>query len=522
MLNLATILEDSARQHPDNIAVVFGEMRLSYAQLNGASSQVAAALIAKDIKPGDRVALHCPNLPYFPIVYYGILKAGAVVVPLNVLLKSDEIAYHLADSQAVAYFCFEGTAELPMSQRGYSAFEQVESCHQMIVMPAKPGAPSPIEGVPSLQDFTGDLVPNVRAYATSPTDTAVILYTSGTTGQPKGAELTHCSVFMNTHICRDIFKCNKDDVQMITLPLFHSFGQVVQMNVSVYMASAMVLVPKFDPEVAWQLMEKEAVTIFCGVPTMYWALLHQAQNANVDFEKIAKCLKICASGGAPLPVEIIKDFEARFDVPILEGYGLSETSPVATFSISELPRKVGSVGVPIWGVEIQIVDEKDEEVAQGEVGEIVIRGHNVMKGYFRKPEATEKAMRGGWLHTGDMGRFDEDGYLYIVDRVKDMIIRGGFNVYPRELEETMMQHPAISLVAVIGVPHARHGEEIKAFVVLKDGAEANSEELISWCKDKMAAYKYPRELEIRDSLPTNATGKLLKKELRAEELAKRA
>jgi len=306
-------------------------------------------------------------------------------------------------------------------------------------------------------------------------------------------------------------------VHLVSLPLFHSFGQSVQMNAGFYTRATISLLPRFDPGAALGIMQRDGVTIFAGVPTMYWALLNYPDADKFDLQQIANNLRLAVSGGSAMPVEVMRGFEQRFNVPILEGYGLSETSPVATFNRLDRPSKPGSVGMPVWGVDVRVVDEYDKDVAQGELGEIVIRGHNVMKGYYNKPEANEEAFRNDWFHTGDIGRLDEDGYIYIVDRVKDMIIRGGFNVYPREVEEVLMTHPAVSLAAVVGTPHEQYGEEIKAFVVIKEGAEdVTEEEIRAWSKENMADYKYPRQVEFRDTLPMNATGKILKRDLRAE------
>ncbi|HIP73763.1 MAG TPA: long-chain fatty acid--CoA ligase, partial [Anaerolineae bacterium] len=506
--------ENSAREMPDKTAVVFGDMRFSYAQINGAANQVANGLAAAGIQPGDKVALSCPNLPYFPIVYYGILKAGATVVPLNVLLKRREIAYHLADSDAKAYLCFQGTPELPMCEEGWAGFSEVAGCEHFWMITADPAAPSPIEGTMTLGQLMGPQPPVFDTVQTDALDTAVILYTSGTTGMPKGAELSHSNIVMNAFVVRELFNPQDDDVQLITLPLFHSFGQTVQMNGGFLGGNTLVLIARFDPEAVFRAFQDENVTVFCGVPTMYWALLHYPGADQFDLEKIANTLRLGVSGGAAMPVEVMKQFSQKYKVKILEGYGLSETSPVVSFSRMNMPHKPGSIGVPVWGIEMRVVDQDMNDVPQGEPGEIVIRGHAVMKGYYNKPEANEEAFRGGWFHTGDVATKDEDGYYYIVDRIKDMIIRGGFNVYPREIEEIMITHPAVSLVAVIGVPDDQYGQEIKAYVVLKEGQTAEPEELVVWCKENMAAYKYPRIVEIRESLPMTATGKILKRELR--------
>ncbi|MGH8910204.1 MAG: long-chain-fatty-acid--CoA ligase [Egibacteraceae bacterium] len=499
MLNLALLLEDSAREVPDRPAVVLGEQPLSYAAVNAAANQVANELVARGIKPGDRVALSCPNLPHFPVTYYGILKAGATVVPLNVLLKPREIAYHLRDSRARAYFCFAGTPELPIGAMGEEAFGQVSSCEHLILL--EPGAVG-IECQPA----------TFESVATSSEDTAVVLYTSGTTGQPKGAELTHLNMLLNARLADVMYPRVDHDVHLVTLPLFHSFGQSVQMNGGFYTKATLVLLPRFTPGDALRLMQRHDVTVFVGVPTMYWAMLtHDAEG--IDIERIARTLRLAISGGAALPLEVLKGFEQKFSVQILEGYGLSETSPVATFNRYDRQRKPGTVGPPVWGVSVRVVDSDGHDVPAGELGEIVIRGHNVMKGYLGRPDATAAAIRNGWFHTGDIGSMDAEGYVSITDRVKDMIIRGGFNVYPRELEEVLLTHPGVSLCAVVGVPHERLGQEVKAFVVRTAEAALTEQELVAWCKEQMAGYKYPRLVEFRDELPMTATGKILKREL---------
>ncbi|TMC27004.1 MAG: long-chain fatty acid--CoA ligase [Chloroflexi bacterium] len=515
MLNLAMLLEDSAREVPERTAVVCEETRLSYAELNAATSQVAHGLVQAGIQKGDTVALSCQDVPSFVIAYYGILKAGAAVLPLNVLLKTREIAYHLTDGDAKAYFCQEGTPELPIGQLGYTAFQEVESCQHFFLMTTEPDAPSSIPGATTLNMLMRDQPTTFETVATSPEDTAVILYTSGTTGKPKGAELTHLNMLLNARLSDTMYPRADHDVHLITLPLFHSFGQTVQMNAGIYNRATLVLLPRFSPDAALHLMEEENITIFAGVPTMYWAMLHYSRADQYDLQKIARNLRLACSGGAAMPVEVMLAFNEKFNVKILEGYGLSETSPIAVFNRLDREARPGSIGLPVWGVEVRLVDADDRDVEAGDVGEIAIRGHNVMKGYYKRPEATAAVMRNGWFHTGDIGRRDEDGYLSIVDRVKDMIIRGGFNVYPREIEEVLMTHPAVSLAAVIGVPHERHGEEVKAFVIVKNGATITEAELVAWSKQNMADYKYPRLIEFRTELPMTATGKVLKSELRS-------
>lgn len=513
MLNLSVLLEDSARRYPDKDAFAFMDHAVSYAQVNAAANQIANGLKASGIQPGEKVALSCLNLPYFPMIYFGILKAGAVVVPLSVLLKREEVEFHLKDSNAKAYFCFLGAPGLPMLEEGYAAFQQVDNCQEFYVITAQLKDSSPLPGVKTLGSLMANQPPVVATAATAAEDTAVIIYTSGTTGRPKGAELTHSNLTLNAILSANLYDASSEDTLLTVLPLFHIFAMTVLMNAGVYKGTTNVLLPRFEAEAVLGLMQKHKVTFFAGVPTMYWGLLNY-NSENFDLEAIASTLKICLSGGASLPVQVLEDFEAKFKVQILEGYGMSEGSPVVTFNQVETGRKPGSIGSPVWGVEVKIVDEQGQEVPPGEKGEIVYRGHNVMKGYFNQPEANAKTIIDGWLHSGDVGTMDEDGFFYVVDRTKDMLIRGGLNVYPREVEEVLMKHEAVSLVAVIGIPDEQYGEEIKACVVLKEGAAVSESALIDWAKDRIAAYKYPRVIEFLDALPQSATGKILKKELR--------
>jgi long-chain acyl-CoA synthetase len=515
MLNLAVVLEDSARRYPDRDAVVLGSTRLTYRQIDATANQVANLLADMGIGPGDNVALSCVNIPYFPIVYFGILKSGATVVPLSVLLKSREIAYHLQDSKSKAYFCFEGTPQLPMADEGHTGFERTDTCTDFFVITADPSADSSIDGARTFARAVADQPATFDTRTTEPADTAVVLYTSGTTGKPKGAELTHANMVLNAFSTLQLHGQPESgwDTHLVTLPLFHSFGQTVQMNGGFLSASTLVLLPRFDAKSALQLMELEDITFFAGVPTMYWGLL-SALDDTVDVERIARNLRVSIAGGSSLPVEIIRDFKKRFGVDIKEGYGLSETSPVATFNPPDQDSKPGSVGTPIWGVELKLIDPAWSEVnGVDEVGEIAIKGYNIMRGYLGRPDATAEVIRDGWFRTGDLAKRDSDGFYYIVDRSKDMILRGGFNVYPREVEEVLMTHEAVSLAAVVGVPHESLGEEVKAFVIKKPGADLSEDELVAWAKEQMASYKYPRTVEFRDELPMTASGKILKREL---------
>jgi len=505
-LNLAVILRESAKRDPDHVAIILDSFKFTYGQLDALSNQVASSLKAAGLQKGDRVGLTLPNVPQFPMAYFGILKAGGVVVPMNVLLKAPEVSFYMGDSGArflIAWDDFAG-----------EALKGVANLHGVTTFVAlKPGGTETPEGTRNFMELlAGD--PKFDGEATQGDDTAVILYTSGTTGKPKGAELTHLNLFMNAHMVSHVFGSGPDDVTLAVLPMFHSFGQSSVMNVALHVGSTLTLVPRFEAEKVMEVIQRDKVTVFPGVPTMFFALLHHPSAGKYDLAS----LRIAVSGGAAIPGEVIQAFEGKFKTTILEGYGLSETSPTATFNFSAAERKVLSIGKPIFGVEVRIFDIDDKRLPAGKdhVGEIVIRGHNVMKGYWNKPEANVEAFKGGWFHTGDLGYVDEDGFFFIVDRKKEMIIRGGFNVYPREVEEVIYAHPAVAEAAVIGVPDERLGEEVKAVVALKPGAKASAEDIIDFVKERVAAYKYPRTIQFVDALPKGATGKILKKELKAQ------
>jgi long-chain acyl-CoA synthetase len=491
-LNLAALPIAAAQRTPGAPAIRLGEVELSYAELDERSGRLAALLAAKGVEQGDRVGVMLPNVPEFPVAYYGVLRTGGVVVPMNVLLKRREIAFYLEDSGAKLLLAWHGFAAEAAAGAAEAGAELVE------VEPA------------TLAALLAEREPAPEVAATAEDDTAVILYTSGTTGKPKGAELTHANLARNAEVSsRTTCEIDAGDVVLGALPLFHSFGQTVAMNASLRVGACLTLVPKFDPGEALATMQRDRVTHFYGVPTMFGALLHHPERESYD----TASLRTCITGGASMPVEVLRGFEDAFGAVVLEGYGLSETSPVACSNHPDRERKPGSIGTPIEGVEMRVVDEDDEPVAQGEIGEIVIRGHNIMKGYWQRPDATEEAMRGGWFHSGDMARVDEDGYFYIVDRKKDLIIRGGYNVYPREVEEVLYEHPKIREAAVVGVPHDEWGEEIGAAVVLHAGEELSAEEVSAYVKERIAAYKYPRLVWFLDELPKGPTGKILKREI---------
>jgi long-chain acyl-CoA synthetase len=490
-MNLADLLKDAAERDPDHIAIKLDDAELSYAALDGASAHIAGLLRDHGFEPGDRVAIMLPNVPYFPVVYYGVLRAGGVVVPMNVLLKKREVAFYLTDPGVKLLFAWHGFA------RDAQAGAERAGAECLLVEPG------------DFEKQVGEADPLTDWAGTADEDTAVILYTSGTTGQPKGAELTHANLTRNAQASESLFSLGSDAVILGALPLFHSFGQTCGMNATISGGGTLTLIPRFEPAKALEIIQRDKVNIFQGVPTMYGAMLHLDGRDSYD----TSSLKLCASGGSAMPVELLRGFEEAFGCKVLEGYGLSESSPVASFNHPDRERKPGSIGTPIDGVEMKVVDEDGKEVAQGEVGEIVIRGHNVMKGYWNNADATAETIKDGWLYTGDMANVDEDGYFFIVDRKKDMIIRGGYNIYPREIEEILYEHPAVREAAVLGVPHDEYGEEVGAAVALKDGEEVSESELRDYVKEQVAAYKYPRQIWFVDDLPKGPTGKILKREI---------
>jgi long-chain acyl-CoA synthetase len=497
MTNLALDLREAAQMYPGRAAIRLDGTTLTYAELDDLSARAAGWLLRHGLRPGDAVGIMMPNVPHFPVFYYGVLRAGGAVVPMNPLLKAREVAHYLGDSGAGLVLVWEG----PTAGEGFAGEA------------ARAGADSAGAEAVAVTDATlasvagWPVMPAVAPRADD--DTAVILYTSGTTGTPKGAELTHANMHRNASVtATSLLSLGPDDVVMGCLPLFHSFGQTCGLNAAVLSGACLTLIPRFSPAAALEVIARDRVTVFEGVPTMYVGLL-SAGAGTTD----TSCLRLCVSGGAALPVEVLHGFEKEFGTVILEGYGLSETSPVATFNRFD-NRKPGSIGLPIEGVELTLVGPDDQVVTgTGEIGEIAIRGHNVMKGYWNRPEATTAAMRGDWFRTGDLAKVDEDGFYYIVDRKKDMIIRGGYNVYPREIEEVLYEHPAVLEAAVIGIPHPSLGEEVGAAITLRPGTQATAADLREYVKQRVAAYKYPRHVWLVDGLPKGPTGKLLKREI---------
>jgi long-chain acyl-CoA synthetase len=489
-MNIADLVVGSAGSRPDKAAIKLDDATLTYAQLDAATKLVAGLLADHGIGAGDRVGLMLPNVPQWAVLYYGILRTGAVAVPMNPLLKEREVAHYLGDSGAKLAFVWQ------------EALDEGQAGAKQVGVDTIPVDPSTLEeGLLGYQPVDG-------VVDRDPSDTAVLLYTSGTTGQPKGAELTHANLGRNIEIIVELLRLRADDVVFGGLPLFHAFGQSCGLNASVAAGATLTLLARFEPTAALGVLARDRVTVFQGVPVMFRALVDHPHRDSFD----VSALRVCASGGAALPIEVMNDFENAFGCVVLEGYGLSETSPLASFNPAAA-RKPGSIGTPVAGVDMRIVDDQGDEVPVGELGEIVIRGHNVMKGYWANPTATAAAIRDGWLYSGDIGRVDEDGFFFIVDRKKDMIIRGGHNVYPREIEKVIYEHAAVAEAAVIGIPHAELGEEVAAVVSLKPGCTVSPEELRDHVKSQVAAYKYPRVIQLTAALPKTATGKLLKRQI---------
>jgi long-chain acyl-CoA synthetase len=495
MTNFAEQVSAAAAQAPNRPAVRLDDLVLSYGELDRAVALAAGLLRSRGVGVGDRVGMQLPNLPYFPIVYFGALRLGAVVVPMNPLLREREVAYHLSDSGArmmIGWHDFEQPGRVGSEQAGAECIL------------VKPGE---FEQLLAAADAVADVADRADA------DPAVIIYTSGTTGTPKGAALTHFNLRRGAEVGRELVDAGPDSVTVATLPLFHVFGMNSIMNVTIVARGLMTLIARFDPEKVLEVIERDGATTFGGVPTMYAALLHHPQRERYDVSS----LDLCVSGGAAMPVEVLHGFDEAFGAKVLEGYGLSETTGMGSFNVPDRERKPGSIGLPVGGTEIRLVDDHDNEVPRGEPGELVMRGPFVMKGYWNRDEATREVMRGGWFHTGDVATVDADGYFFIVDRKKDLIIRGGYNVYPREIEEVLYTHPAVREAAVIGVPHDSLGEEVGAAVVLKEGEQVRIEDLREYMRQKVAAYKYPRVIWLMDELPKGPTGKILKREITAPE-----
>ncbi|WP_418907596.1 long-chain-fatty-acid--CoA ligase [Glutamicibacter endophyticus] len=501
-MSVAALLAESAKRHADRPAITMSGITTSYRELWDETRAYAGALRDAGVGPGDRVALLMPNVTDFARVYYAVLSLGAIAVPIHALLKRQEISYVLEDAEAKVLICAapllaEGTAGAQAS--GVPVFSVL--------------APTEL-GTDRLEERAAASTPIDTYLPRHPEDIATILYTSGTTGKPKGAMGTHLALVEQTGaLIGGTLEVQAGDRLFGGLPLFHTFGQTAVLNVGIRAGAEIILLPKFTGPDALDIVLDQDVDVFFGVPTMYIALL-EAGKARTERPK---SLRYGVSGGAALPLSVLQGFEQRFGAKIHEGYGLTETSPVACLNHVNREPRPGTVGTPIWGVDVEIADPTEPGrivlLARGELGEVVVRGHNLFSGYLNRPEATAEAMVDGWFRTGDLGTKDEDDYVRIVDRTKDMILRNGYNVYPREVEEVLMEHPGITNAAVYGVSHETHGQEIAASITVAESSGLDADTVRQWAAERMAAYKYPRLVEIVTEFPLGPSGKILKREL---------
>jgi long-chain acyl-CoA synthetase len=497
MTNLSLFVAEAADMYPDSIALCANDTTATYSKLNDGLLRLSGYLAEIGIQPGDRVGVMLPNTQAFALAYYGILHAGAIVVPMNPLQSAREVEFFLANTGARVLFAAPRTSAPVAAARAAGA--------RCIA----------INDATAI-DLIDRCLPRPHAVSRSDDDTAVILHTSGTTGAPKGAELTHGNLLRNQAVVASrLLDLEPADVVMGCVPLFHAFGMTCGLNATMSSGATLVLLPRFTPGDALKTIAATKVTVFHGVPTMYAGIL--AAAADSADEVNTESLRVCTCGGAPLPVDVLHRFESRFGCIVLEGYGLSETSPVASFNHPHTARKAGSIGTPIKGVRMRIVDDSGKPAAPDDAGEIQIRGHNVMKGYWELPEATSKAIVDGWFATGDIGRVDEDGFYYVIDRKNEVIIRGGFNVYPHEVEEVLHQHPAVAAAAVVGLAHDTLGEEVGAAIILQPDEDVTTDAIQAFVKERVAAYKYPRRIWIVDELPVDPTGNVQRRDIHPPE-----
>jgi long-chain acyl-CoA synthetase len=508
VVNLYTELATSAAARPRSVAVVARDRQVTYESLLRDVNRFARALSAAGVVRGHTVAVLLPNCPEFTVSYYSAIAVGAMCVPANPLLKPAELVYIWNDSRARVVVTTAALLPGVIEAKG-----QVPTLSQVVVVSARPpesDGPHPLPFIDLVNAQSDDSLVDVDGRGGD--EPAVCIYTSGTEGRPKGALLSHRNLVSNCDQVGRALSFDDRDNFLCALPLFHSFAGTVCQNTALRVGARVTLIEQFHPVRVAETMRAHGVTIFPAVPAMYGAMM----QLPADFDGAFREVRLCVSGGAPMPVALMRAFEQRFGTVILEGDGPTECSPVTSVNPLDGVRKAGTIGVPVPGVEMKIVDDEDRDLPAGEVGEIVVRGENVMLGYLNQPEATAAAMRNGWYHTGDLGTMDADGYFAIVDRKKDMLIVGGINVYPREVEEVLYQHPAVLDAAVIGGHDERRGDQVVAVIALKAGTTATSGDLLRFCREKLANYKCPRKVLFRDTLPRSGTGKVLKRLLRKE------
>ncbi len=533
---LPWLLETAAQDYPDNIATVFFGARMTYREVNDEANRLAHALQTLGLARGERVALVLPNCPQFLISYYAVLKAGGIVVPTNPTYTTREFAHQFADAGVRMVITLNLFVPKIQEIRAETQIEHLIVTHVQNYLPTllsylhpikerREGTAVHIMAGPGIHDFSELILRHSPAYTPlplAPTELAVLQYTGGTTGRAKGAMLTHRNLLANTLQTRawltDVQLGGGEMVLGVT-PFFHVYGMSSVMNFSLAVAGTLILLPRFNTKDVLRAIERYRITIFGGVPTMYIAINNAPDTAKYDLSSIRACI----SGAAPLPLEVAHEFERLTGGHLREGYGLTEAAPVTHCNPVFGPIRAGSIGLPLPDVEARIVSLDDgHEMALGEIGELAVRGPQVMQGYWNAPDESLAVLRDGWLLTGDMARVDAEGFFYIVDRKKDMIIAGGFNIYPREVEEALYEHPAVLEAVVAGVPDTYRGETVKAFIVLKEGMTATADELIAFSRARLAGYKAPRAVEFRDSLPKSLIGKHLRRVLVEEERAKQA
>jgi len=496
-LLLGDIISKTANQKKDKTAAVLDDQKITYAELEKQSNQLAHGLIDLGIRPSDMVSIMLPNSIQFLVSYLGVIKSGATMVPLNISFKAPAVEYILNNSEAKIIITSKNF--LPLIQKC-----SLETVEKIILVDGEKSDDYLLLSELADQKVTLPELKNIDQEFT-----AACLYTSGTTGKPKGAMLSHHNLIFDTQKTIEHLKVDDSDRYICVLPMFHAFAETVCMLMPLFLGAEIVIVDKFLPEKVLKTIQEKNVTFFAGVPTMYSALLNVKNRELYELSH----LNICISGGAAMPQQTMEDFEETFNVKILEGNGPTEASPVAYVNPVDGETKTGSVGLPIPETKVKIVDEEDNELPRNEIGEIIVQGEHIMKGYYKMPEETEKTLRGGWLHTGDLGKMDQDGYVYIVDRKKDMINVGGMNVYPREIEEQLYKHPKIREAAVVATKDELRGEIPKAVIVLKDDENATEREIQKYCMQYFANYKVPKLVDFIDELPKNATGKIDKKSL---------
>jgi long-chain acyl-CoA synthetase len=526
-------LSRTAAELPDKTALVFIDAKISYRQLNDMANRFAHALIDMGVKPGDKVAMLMPNMPQLVAATYGAWRAGAVVVMNNPLYTDTELEYQFNNSESSFLVTIDLLGPRMIALKPKTGIKNIVIAHirDHLKFPKKQLLPivakdkhREIPPQPNVHEWMNLLKKYPSQEPGIPVDfegLASLQYTGGTTGVSKGVMLTHANLSKNVQQIVAWFPgFNKGEITHLgVLPIFHSFGLTCCMNICVWMGWADVLIPRPEAQTILEAVHKYKVNFFPAVPTMYVGVLNHPKLSQYSLTSI----KGCFSGAAPLPVEVIKDFETRTGSQICEGYGLSETSPVVTTNPYGGKTKVGSIGLPVSDTDIKIVDiaEGTKEVPPGEAGELIIKGPQVTSGYYKMPDETRLTIRDGWLYTGDIGKMDEEGYFYIVDRKKDMIIAGGYNIYPREIDEILFEHPKILEACAVGIPDPYRGETVKAYVVLKPNEKMTAEEVIQYCQEKLAKYKVPKTVEFMASLPKSMVGKILRKELRAMEMAKK-